>query len=324
MQGFLSYPVSGVPCVPIIAELHFFEASTDSDEQLFDLIGYQKRNTSEFLTDIVIPNLKTQPDWLLYPLIEFILDKVPIAGKPHLIHFLSEVPFVRVCDKNGREALTRVKPSEVIDRSSVLSDLYFHNEQVFGSGAYSSDGPHHQSLSILGMISRFDATIATERIQHYHRYDENDNEVSKKSRLLLTHLNDVEFDDEWLPFMRIPAFNCDGAPNQPVVLHPSMCRPKVYEPLVGGVLGIVQIHIEEFLCTKFGWNDDIEPRIISDRINHIIQSARSSSDVQLDLYPVLDYLNTTTSNKDIISDYVTEGKGIRSQKAWLYGSGEGL
>ena len=194
---------------------------------------------------------------------------------------------------------------------------------MFGSGAYSSDGPHHQILSILGMKSAFDATIATERIQYYHTCDENDDEIFEKSCCLLSYLNGIEFNDEWLPLMRIPALNPVEGANEHIVLHPSKCRPKVSEPLVKGVLGIVPIHVEEFLCAKFGWKDDLEPHIISARIDYIIHSARSSSDVQLALYHVFDYLNNL-SNPDRTSDYVTEINSILSEKSWLPGSSEGL
>ena len=116
MQESLSCPLPRVPCVPIIPELHFYDASAEGDRELFRLIGYQKLTIPTLLTEFVIPNLITQPNWLLYPLIDFILDTIPVTDKPHLIRFLSEAPFVRVRDKNGTEGATRLKPSDIIDQ----------------------------------------------------------------------------------------------------------------------------------------------------------------------------------------------------------------
>lgn len=204
IQGPLR-PVPEVPCVPLVSGLHFFDASSESDRNLFKLIGYPRLTTSQLLTDFVIPNLEKQPMWLRYPLIEFIFDKKPLAGNEPLVRLLSDIPFVKVCNKNGREAPNRLKPSDVIDQDSILSNLYFDNEQVFGSGVYSSDGPYYKILSNIGMKSTFDAAIATERIQYYHNCNENNNKIFEKSGCLLTYLNSIEFNDEWLPLMRIPA-----------------------------------------------------------------------------------------------------------------------
>ena len=262
--------------------------------------------------------------WLRYPLIEFIFDKKPLAGNEPLVRLLSDIPFVKVCNKNGREAPNRLKPSDVIDQDSVLSNLYFDNEQVFGSGVYSSDGPYYKILSNIGMKSTFDAAIATERIQYYHNCNENNNKIFEKSGCLLTYLNSIEFNDEWLPLMRIPALIPNGGADQQVVLHPSKCRSAASAPLVEGVLGIVPIHVEEFLCAKFGWTKDLDPHIISARIDYIIQSSHSSSDVQLSLFAVLEYLNAITSNQYKILDYLAEINSNFSKKSWLPGSGEGL
>ena len=122
------------------------------------------------------------------------------------------------------------------------------------------------------MKSDFDADIADERIHNYHTRNENDDEMIEKCTSLLMYLNGSEskfkFRDEWLPLMRIPALKA----NNRVVLHPSQCRPQLFMSLVEGVLGIVPIHVERFLWTKFGWDSDLEPGIISSQIDFILSS----------------------------------------------------
>lgn len=316
--------MSGVPCVPVISGKRFFDASSNSDRELLGHIGYSMLPARRLLETCIIPNLESQPTWLLSPLIEFIFDQYQLAGKHDLIRSLSAIPFVRVCDKRDLSPAIRLKPSDVIDQSSEISKLYFDDEQVFGSGEYSFGRPYHQVLILLGMKSDFDADIADERIHNYYTRNENDDEMIEKYTSLLMYLNGSEskfkFRDEWLPFMRIPALKGDKR----VVLHPSQCRPQLFISLVEGVLGIVPTHVESFLWTKFGWDSDIEPGIISSRIDFIVSNP-SSSDVQVQqaLYPVLEHLNTQVDS-GAITDYVTEINSKLGSKAWLPGSIKGL
>ena len=56
----------------------------------------------------------------------------------------------------GRISTRKLKPSEVVDRSSGLAELYFDDESVFGHGVYAPDGKYYQALRILGMKRDFD------------------------------------------------------------------------------------------------------------------------------------------------------------------------
>lgn len=281
--------------------------------------------TQAILTEFIIPHLASQPDWLLDPLIDFVFDQAPVAGKEEAIRQLSSVPFVTACDKGGRPSPKRLKPFEVIDKTSVLAKLYFDDEQVFGSGTYSAGGAYHQNLVLLGMKSHFDVDIAEERIECYYKRNADDHELFGKCSYLLTCLNNSEsefqFKDEWLPHVRIPATK----KNNRTVLHPSECRPTSFSPLVKGVLGIVSMHVQDSLTKAFGWDSDIGPDIISSRIRLII-SQTSASDIQRDLYPVFEYLNSIASRPDRkeISDYVSRISSDLAGQAWLPGSIAGL
>ena len=87
--------------------MDFFDASNDEDRELFSFVGHHLLPAQKLLTDFVIPNLDSQPNWLLDSLIEFIFDEVPFAGRREIISILQSRPFVTVCDKKGRPSTKR-------------------------------------------------------------------------------------------------------------------------------------------------------------------------------------------------------------------------
>src|SRR5271169_255384 len=61
LQGLQSYYLSRVPCVPVIPDVRFFDASSESDKNLYNVLECKKLPTSELLTMYIIPKLTTQP-----------------------------------------------------------------------------------------------------------------------------------------------------------------------------------------------------------------------------------------------------------------------
>jgi hypothetical protein len=322
-----AYPVVEVPCVPDLPNVHFFDATLFSDQELYRLLGYPILTDQKLLEQFIIENFESQDQFLRDALIEFIFDRLPLTGRPDLVQRLSKVDFVKVCDKEGRIAITKLQPPRVIDRSSGIAELYFDDEQVFGSDAYGPNGKYYQALRVLGMRRDFDADIATERLKTYDDPSrKNDDELYEKCGRLLTHLNStkslVDFNNEWLDLIKLPAIKS----GKPVVLSPTECRPISDVQLVEGVLGIVEAHVEPFLATKFGWNSLLDPKVISSRI-YVVASSPSSSDVQLALFPVLEYLNNIASREGgslQIAPYIREIDSNLGAKAWLPGSKKGL
>ena len=250
-----------------------------------------------------------------------------LRADPDLVQRLSEVDFVKVCDKQGRVSMTKLQPTSVVDRSSGIADLYFDNEQVFGSGAYASKGKYYQALRVLGMRRDFDADIAIERIKTYHdRSGKNDDALYEKCGHLLTHLNSsksqFDFNNEWLRLIRLPAVKASKA----VVLPPSECRPISDAQLVEGVLGIVDVHVEPFLATKFGWDSVLDPKVISSRISVIAVTYHHP--MYNSLYILCWSISTTSLSVEmvvsILAPYVSEIESKLGQDAWLPGSTKGL
>jgi hypothetical protein len=316
-----------VPCVPNVPNAYFFDATLKSDQELYRLLGYSILSNQDLLERFIIENFESQDQFLRDPLIEFMFDRLPLTGRPDLVQRLSKVDFVKVCDMKGRVSMKKLPPPSVIDRGSSIAELYFHNEQVFGSGAYGSNGKYYQALRVLGMRRDFDAEIASERIKTYHdRSGKNDDALNEKCGHLLIHLNSskslFDFNNDWLDLIKLPAIKSGKA----VVLSPTECRPISDAPLVEGVLGIVDIRVEPFLATNLGWNSPLDPNVISSRIS-VVASLPSSSDVQLALFPVLEYLSNIASSEDgsrKIAPYVREIDSNLGTKAWLPGSKKGL
>jgi sacsin len=319
-----SYAISRLHCIPIITDVDFFDASNETDRELFKVLGYQILSTEKLVNDFVTPNLDSQPPWLIDALIELIFEEVSFSGRADVIQLLKSRPFVIVSDGKGNMSTPpkRMKPCKVIAKHSEISGLYFVDEEVFAAGKYSS-GVHRQNLILLGMKTRFDADIAGDRIKCFHsRKDEHG--IIGMSRDLLSFLNNSEgsFDlnPEWLSVIQIPAMKNDKR----MLLAPSECRPKSFVPVVEGVLGIVPLQLEPFLWKFFGWNNTLEPRILSSRIN-IISSMTSSSDAQLALLPVLKYIDRRAFETTLdVDKYISVVKSELSARPWLPGSIDGL
>lgn len=243
---------------------------------------------------------------------DFVFDKVPLAGKVELIDTLAKIAFVPVQDRNGTIS-NRSRPRDVIDRNSPIADLYFDDEPVFGSGVYYAGGRYHDDLVRLGMKSQFDAAVAAERIKAYHSRE--DSSLFIKYQRLLAFLNgpgSVKLENEWLSIIKLPAIKG----GQRVVLPPSQCRPKPFIALVQGVLGIVQAHVEEPLAKAFGWDEDIDPDIIGSRI--LLLAGDFSTDCQHALFPVMEYLAKIESAK--LGNYVAQINSKLGTTPWIPGS----
>ena len=310
-----------VPCIPSISNVFFFDASSSSQQGLVDLLQHRRLSVNDLLVSFVVPHLKSQPDWLLDPLLKFIFDKLPLA--PDIIRKLSDIPFVSVCAMDGSLSANRLRPHEVIDRNSVLQTLYFNDEPVFGNGLYSADREYRSHLNTLGVNCYFNTYVADERLRNYYNRAEDTDGIFDKYKALLKNLNSnpglVGFKPEWLHFMRLPAI----ADNE-CILHPSRCRSESFRPLIEGVLGIVPMHVSETLQTAFGWDEMLSPSIICSRIEFITSS--SSPSVEQSLRPVLEYLNQIVSKgeRHEIDGYISEVKGKLASRAWLPGTSDGL
>jgi hypothetical protein len=306
--------------IPLIPEIEFFDATNETDRELFKLVGVPLLDPQKVLTDFVLPNLNSQPLWLFDRLMDFRFDELPLAAKSNMINHLRTRPFVIVSDKQGQlsTSVKRVKPSEVVDKNSKISRLYSDDEKVFVTDKYSS-GVYHQNLILLGMKTRFDGDIADNRIKYLNSHHE-EHGMFDKCRDLLLFLNNCEgkfpFRSEWLPFIKLPALKDEKR----MVLSSTECRPKSFAPLVEGVLGIVPIRVDEFLYKLFGWDRPLEADVLASRIN-IISAMTSSSDVQMALFPVLEYINMLARAAAV---EIEKFKAKLSSRPWLPGSLHGL
>src|SRR6202022_4369485 len=116
------------------------------------------------LESFVVPQVQTQPTWLIDPLIEFVFNHATFSDT--WFKNLEVVAFVRVGTRNGSTSI-RLQPSHVIKKSARIAELYFDDEPVFGNEIYGDDGPYQRHLEFLGTKSQFDATIAADRIERY-------------------------------------------------------------------------------------------------------------------------------------------------------------
>ena len=271
---------------------------------------------------LILPYLEFQPEALLDTIIQY--DFENLSHSSEILSKLSSVPFVKVCAINGTSRSKRLIPRDVIDRTSPLRDLYFEDEKVFGEQQYTAGGKYHNYLSSLGMQSRFDASVAAERIIYYHRRHTTTIGLFDKYKLLLKCLSDCasdfHFKTEQLLFMRLSAIKS----GQNCLLPPSACRAGLEQPLVDGVLGIVQLPVDPSLQRAFGWTDNLKPSIISYRIE-ILASLEWSLETESSLICVLKYLGQIAAQSDghQIGEYVSSIQSRMGSKPWLPGISAG-
>ena len=311
--------ISEIPVVPIVPRTIFLDGNIANDRQLFSLLGYPPISLQAYLKTIVCPNISTQPLWLVDPLIRQILDNGTL-NEDWSAH-LRNIPFIAVQSRiASAPSSTRLPPTEVIDSTSLIAQLYFDDEAVFPAGIYSSTGMYTQHLRMLGMKERFDIHVADQRIRAFATRM-GDDPLYSKSEVLLEFLSDrtsgVPFQSEWLDILRLPAISKEGTK---VVLGPRECRPETFRSLVQGVLGIVTVQIRGSLSLELGWDDPLDPSILAARIDIIAQDATT---VESSLSPILEYLKTKIAGT-LLGEYIRSiRKSVKAEK-YFPGSTHGL
>ena len=296
------YPISEARAVPMLTNVHFFDASEENDESLFKLLGFPILSTQNLLNEFVIPYFQEQPSFLLDHLAEFIFSQACLG---EWVNSLSTVPFIKLQSRNGNTAAQRQKPTAVIAATSEIAQLYFDDETVFGSGIYSEDGEYKMQMELLGMKTQFDSDIAEERIISYSNRSSTDDALFDKCELLLVLLNSyhkkIWLKNDWLPLFRLPAIK-DGH----CVLDLSHCRSESFRPFVKGVLGLVPKHVDPALEEFFGWKKPLDAKLIGERID-VIVAQNSSSTVQNELYDVLQYISDMEAQRKVpIVPYIAQ------------------
>lgn len=296
------------------------DAAESQDAQLLSELGYAPMPVKTFLQTFVIANIESQPSWLIDPLIQIVFDNVTVAETWY--KQLENTAFVAVQSKDGTPSSNRLKPSQIIDKTAAIAELFFDEEEIFGDGIYVAGEGYHQHLSILGMKSHFDSEIADNRIRKFATLELSE-ELIKKCGLLVEFLSDrgssVTFNPEWASLLRLPAISVDA---KNVVLPPSECRPESFKPLVEYSLGIVAVDVKKSLQNDLGWNEILEPSVIGQQINVI---ARSTSSVESALNPIFEYIKSKMAELgDQIGNYIDKVKAQVSVKEYFPGSIEGL
>jgi hypothetical protein len=308
--------VPAIPVLPVIKGTCFLKAE-NSDEQLLSELGYSHPvSIQKFLESFVLPNINSQPTWLLDSLIELVFRCAAVNNE--CFKQLATVSFVRVCGKDGVTG-ERLRPSSVIKNNARIAMLYFSDEAVFGDGIYSSKGSYNNHLELLGMKSHFDSIIADDRIQEYAASTDLDEGLFEKSTLLLEFLNDndssVDIKPQWVPLMKLPAIKRGKC-----VLPVTECRPEAFRSLVEGVLGIVPGHVKPSLQKAFGWDKILEPEVLGSRINEITST---SATIESNLYSILKYIDSIWEKLgDQVDTYISKVASAISDDA-LFPSSSG-
>lgn len=277
---------------------------------MFAKLNHPTLSHSEFIERHVTLNIGSQPSWLIDPLMEYVFQNASPSATWY--SRLQQVPFVAVKSRTGTYPMRRLKPTQVVDKSAPIAELYFDDEEVFPAGIY--EKTYIPPLRVLDMKSQLDSDVVDDRIRKYVTPREG---LYAKCESLLQFLSDrgssVTFNPEWKNLIRLPAVSLAG---KEVVLPASECRPKSMKPLVEGVLAIVSTHVKNELYDVLGWNDTLEPTILGARINVIATKYRSLSSVERPLRPLFEYISTRVTG----THYVEEMKSSISVANYLPGS----
>ena len=311
--------ISEIPTLPIIPRTVFLDGNIAYDQQLFSVLGYPPISVQAYLKTIVCPNISTQPSWLLDPLVKLIFDNGTL-NEDWSTH-LRDIPFITVQSRIAfAPSSTRLPPTQVIDCTSSIAQLYFDDEAVFPAGIYSSTGIYTQHLRMLGMKERIDVDVADQRIRAFATRT-GDDQLYSKSEALLEFLSDrasgVPFQSEWRDILRLPAISKEGTK---VVLGAGECRPESFRLLVKGVLGIVTVQIRDSLARELGWDDPLDPSIVAARIDTIAQDATT---VESSLSPILEYIKTKIAGR-LLGEYICSMRKYVKTEKYFPGSTDGL
>src|SRR5208282_3604243 len=130
---------------------------------MFAKLNHPTLSHSEFIERHVTLNIGSQPSWLIDPLMEYVFQNASPSATWY--SRLQQVPFVAVKSRTGTYPMRRLKPTQVVDKSAPIAELYFDDEEVFPAGIY--EKTYIPPLRVLGLKSQLDSDVADDRIRKY-------------------------------------------------------------------------------------------------------------------------------------------------------------
>lgn len=301
-------PIVHQETIPQLDECIFIDVSdSDSNYLVCRILGIGICSFKDFLTSLVLPNLRSQPEHLMDMLIRMVLSNLDKISDDQRKQHLQNLKFVKVCsvDEAAPTCSARRAPSELVDPDiRMLTNLFLPHEAIQPTGIYKERDVIHQLIA-LGMNTRLTPDLMNDRINCFiDTWAETSEDMKRKIhqnaiKLLAVADNSDNFIYPSAIFQK---------PWLPAVFHPnerelrlvlaSECRDIAYAELASHAIPIVDYEIRNpSLREVLGWDDKLSTAILEAQILGLI-SAPSIPTISLvvKMTPVLCKLEEIVEN----------------------------
>lgn len=253
---------TGLPHLPVIPEISFFDPSNDSEKYLLKYFGLLERMTLEtLLQKYLLPWAVTAQDEdrkSKKDLIDFLFHRA--TRSISWVTLVANFPIIPLDMAEGNSDQTQYRYlADVVHPHSPISKLYFARENVFPDPAFFM--AHSRALVDLGIKCELTWPDMVKRIQEFSRctIGELGDKVDRLLALPVPN-QDHPIDDgirtlKWIPGTR-------PGENSLSLLAPNECRQADMRSYTDLVLGVTRFRVNAKWSNLLGWDEPIEDSVL--------------------------------------------------------------
>lgn len=252
----------GLPQLPVIPEISFFDPSNDSEKYLLKYFGLLETMTLEtLLQNYLLPWAVTAQDQdrkSKKDLIDFLFRRA--TGSSSWVTLVAKFPIIPLDMAEGSNGQTQYRYlADVVHSDCLISKLYFARENVFPDPAFFKK--HRRALEELGIKCELTWPDMVKRIQEFSRCTIG--ELGDKVDLLLAlpvpHQDHSIVNEirtlKWIPGTR-------PGENSLSLLAPNECRPADMASYTDFVLGVTRFRVNAKWSNLLGWDEPIDDSVM--------------------------------------------------------------
>lgn len=252
----------GLPPLPVIPEISFFDPSNDSEKYLLKYFGLLKTMAVEtLLQDYLLPWAVTAQDQdrkSKKDLINFVFHRATRAVSwATLVASFPIIPLHIVADSRDQTQYGYL--ADVVHPDCGISKLYFARENVFPDPAFFNE--HRRALVDFGIKTELTWSDMVKRIQEFSRCTVGEIEdkverlldlpVPSQNHPIVTGIRNLK----WIPGTRPGESSLS-------LLAPNECRGADMSSYTNFVLGVTRFNVKAEWSNILGWDEPIQDSIL--------------------------------------------------------------
>ncbi|KAL8724778.1 MAG: hypothetical protein Q9166_007756 [cf. Caloplaca sp. 2 TL-2023] len=268
--------INGLPPIPDIPGLAFFEPCDAHEKQLIDFFDLLERvPLDDLFFEDLLPHLEDTKDpriaQVKLRLIDFVLNNT-LRPSDNFKSRFSKCKLVPRSSNPGTENIQFRPLAAMVDPSSLISDLFFEDEGVFPEAGFLKR--HHDVLKSCGIPGGLTPEILTERAHNFASSTKGIQRLRIKVKHLLSlplgasfNMTSIALTElrglKWLPV------SC-SSPAGFRMVSPAECRATDEEELVDLVLGVFESAVTSEWKILLGWDKSLGVSILREQLNRAL------------------------------------------------------